>query len=136
MVRNSIGLITGLVVAYIIIFLIQMTNYQLFPFPPGLSSQDSEAMKEYAASLPAMAFIVVIVAHAVGSMAGSWMACKIADHSKNKLAIGIGAFLMLMGLVNILSFSHPVWFIIIDLAIFIPSAWIGYQISEKIKSPI
>lgn len=131
MVRNSIGLITGLVVAFIAIFFVQMINYRLFPLPPEIDPADREAMKAYAVSLPSLAFIVVIVAHALGSFAGSWTACKIADHTKNKLALAMGGFLMLLGLYNILSFQHPLWFIIIDLLVFVPFAWMGYLLADR-----
>jgi hypothetical protein len=132
MARNVIALITGMVLSIMAIFSIQMVNYQLFPLPSDLDPNDMASMTKHAATLPALAHWIVIISHIVGCIVGGYIISKIADHSLDKLSLGFGFFLMILGFVNIIRMPHPLWFSILDMLVYLPSAYLGYLIARKL----
>jgi len=134
MARNIIGIIVGLTAAFFMTWGIQMINYSLFPMPEGLEVTDTEAMKKYVAGLPMTAYIIVLLSHILGAFVGAWVGSVVADSHERKISIGIGSFLLIMGLINLLSIPHPVWFIIVDLLVFIPSALLGHALYTILKN--
>ncbi len=134
MARNVIAFITGLVVGFIVVAGIEMINYGLFPLPAGLDPSDREGMLEHVKTLPAMAYVIVLFAHISGAFFSSFVATWIADSSHKKIALGLGIFMMAMGLVNIVSIPHPMWFNILDLVIYVPFALVGYSMARKFRT--
>ena len=132
MARNIIGLITGMVLSILAIFSIQMINYQLFPLPPDLDPNDMTSMVKHAMTLPALAHWIVIISHVVGCVVGGYIISKIADHSLDKLSMGFGFFLMILGFINIIRIPHPLWFNVLDMLVYLPSAYLGYLIAQKL----
>ncbi len=131
MVRNVLGLLTGLVVGFIVTAGIQSLNYRLAPLPPGIDLNNHEAMKEYIKELPNVSFIVVIISHILGTGAASFMACKIADNKFSMIALVLGAFFLIMGIINLLTISHPVWFSALDCLVYIPAAFLGKKLAGR-----
>lgn len=134
MARNFVAVIIGLTVAGAIVWTIEMTNYNMHPLPPGLDVTDKEAMTEYIKTLPAMAYVMVLLAHILGSIGGAWVASIVAASHERKIAIGIGAFLLVMGAINLLMIPHPTWFMIADILVYIPCALLGYTFYTMTKS--
>lgn len=131
MARNVISIITGLVVGLIVVAGIQMINYGLFPLPPGLDPGDREGMLEHIKGLPTLAYIILLVSHLAGSFMASITACKIATNQFLKIALGLGIFFMIMGIINMIRIPHPMWFMILDSCIYVPAAYLGYKISAS-----
>ena len=131
MVRNVIAVIVSLVVAFLIIMSIQMINFVLFPIPDSIDQNNMEQMKEYVQGLPSLAYFVVIISYFVGALIAALVACKIADSHFRKIAIGIGVFLTLMGIINLIRIPHPLWFSIVTVLLYVPAALLGYRLSGK-----
>ncbi len=128
MARNIVGVIIGIFVAGLIIWTVQSINIRLYPLPEELDLNDHEQMKEYMKVMPAGAYVMVILSHLLGALGGAWVGCIIADRFYLKLSLIIAAFLLVMGLINLLMLQHPVWFMIAD----IPSYAIGALIGHKL----
>ncbi len=126
MARNFVAVIIGLTVAGAIVWTIEMANHNLHPLPPGLDLTDMDGMKEHMKTLPALAFIVVILAHLLGAIGGAWVASIVAQSNERKISIGIGVFLLIMGVINLFMIPHPTWFMIADFLVYIPGALLGY----------
>ena len=131
MVRNVIGGIIGLVVAFLVVLGIQSINFILFPIPPEIDQQDMDQMSEYITQLPATAFVVVLLSHFFGAMAAAWVASMIADSHQKLLSLGLAFFLLVMGLINIIQLPQPTWFIFADLLTYFPGALAGYAIFNR-----
>lgn len=131
MARNVISLMTGIVVSFLVIFSVQMVNYQLFPLPPNVNPQDFEAMTKHAKELPALAHWIVLFSHILGSITGAYVVTKIAESAHVKLAIGLGVFLLIMGVITIFRLPHPMWFTLVDILVYVPSAYLGYLLGRK-----
>lgn len=131
MARNIVGVIIGIFVAGIIIWSIQSINLRLYPIPVGLDTTDMEAMEEFSKSLPAGAFITVLLSHLLGALGGAWVGCIVADRYFLKISMIIAAFLLVMGIINLLMLPHPVWFMVADIPSYTIGAWIGYKLYKS-----
>ena len=56
---------------------------------------------------------------------------RIADSPKIAHAVGIGAVFLVFGAINLKMIPHPLWFAIIDLAIYLPAAWLGGRLAKR-----
>ncbi len=131
MARNIIAVITGLFVAFLATYFVYNINSSLFPISEDINPSDMDAMKEYMSSLPIGAFIIVIIAHIIGSFSGALTASKIALNHQKKLALFIGAFMLVMGIIRVILTPHPIWFMIIDIMVYLPSAYWGFRVFSK-----
>lgn len=131
MARNIIAIIIGLFVAFLATYFVYNINSSLFPLPENIDPSDMDAMKAYMASLPIGAFIIVIIAHIAGSFAGALTASKIGHSHHVNLSLFIGVFMLLMGIIRVLVAPHPIWFIVIDIMVYLPSAYLGYIVFKK-----
>ena len=72
-----------------------------------------------------------LLAHALGSFAGAWLAARLAATHKMKFALGIAAFTMIGGIVNAFMLPAPAWFIASDLILaYIPMGWLGGKLAR------
>ncbi len=133
MARQVIAVIIGLTAAFAINWTIMMTNYNLHPLPPGIDLMDMEAMTEHMKTLPALAFIVVLIGHLLGAFAAGWIASILADRFERKIAIGLGIFFTVMGIFNLVRIPHPTWFMILDILGYVPAALLGYWMYLRTK---
>ena len=74
------------------------------------------------------------LAHALGTLVGALVAAGIAVNHKMKFALGVGAWFLLGGIMNIIMLPSPLWFTIVDLAgAYIPMAYIAGKLIERRK---
>jgi hypothetical protein len=131
MARNIIGVIIGIAAAGMVVFFIQSVSSSLFPMPQDLNPSDTEAMKEYVATLPPLAFILLLLSHFFGALAGAAIGSKVASSQQFRISMFIGAFMLLMGVINLTMIPHPAWFMVADMFTYLPGAFIGYKVYER-----
>ena len=131
MARNIIAVIIGIVAAGIATYFVQSVSDRLFPLPPDLDITDFEAMKAHVATLPPLAFVIVLVAHFAGALFGGMVGAKVASSHQFKIALFIGAFMLAMGVLNLLTIPHPIWFMVADMFMYLPGAYLGYRIYQR-----
>jgi len=109
-----------------------MMNGSVIPLPEGVDVTSSESLKASMHLFEAKHFIFPFLAHALGTLAGAWLAAKLATNHKMKFAYGIGVFFLLGGIANIWMIGGPVWFNALDIVVaYIPMAWLGGQLALK-----
>ena len=75
----------------------------------------------------------LLLAHALGTLIGAYLASRIAVSHKMKFALGVGAFFSIGGFINILMLPSPAWFAVVDLVgAYIPMGWLGGKLTEKV----
>lgn len=71
-------------------------------------------------------FVLPFLAHALGTLAGAWLAALIAASHKMKFAFVIGAFFLAGGISMVFMLPSPLWFNVLDLAgAYLPMAYLG-----------
>jgi hypothetical protein len=134
MLKNAFSVILGLVGASFIIFALEVLGHIIYPMPANLDVNNMDDLKAFTSSAPAIVFVLVIIAYAVGSVVGGLIAAAIATHNKMTKAITVGGILMGLGAYNLFMIPHPVWTIIISIFLFIPSSYLGGYMGVKISS--
>ncbi|XZE46179.1 hypothetical protein SH467x_001452 [Pirellulaceae bacterium SH467] len=76
-----------------------------------------ETFAENLQRLPAVNFIAPWLAHAMGTLAGAFVASNLAATNKHAIAIFMGTFFLLGGITMVLMVGGPVWFIVLDLRV-------------------
>ena len=133
--RNTLAVIIGLFVGSIVNMAIILMSGSIIPAPNGADVTTIEGLKATMHLFEPKHFLFPFLAHAIGTFAGAGTTALIAISHKTKLALVIGAFFLLGGIVNVCSLPSPVWFNITDLLFaYIPAAYLVTKLVVKEKS--
>jgi len=128
MMRSVLAVIAGVVAAGIIIALVEMAGQQIYPLPEGVNPADPESVKAAMANIPTGGLLFVLLAWALGSFGGGWLAARIATQSRVLHGIIVGGIMLLAGIVNMAMIPHPLWFWVVGVLIFLPAAYLGARL--------
>lgn len=130
--QNVIALVTGLVIGSIVNMLIIMIGSSVIPPPAGVDVTKMESLKASMHLFEAKHFIFPFLAHALGTLAGAFLAAKIAFSHNLIFALTVGTLFLIGGIINSIMLPAPLWFIFADLLIaYIPVSWLGAKLSGK-----
>lgn len=77
-------------------------------------------------------FIFPFLAHALGTLAGAFMAAKLAASHQLKFALLIGVLFLMGGITAANSLGGPVWFTVTDLLLaYIPMGFLGAKLADR-----
>lgn len=131
-IRNTIGVLVGLAVAFLIITLgirlnpAWITYEQFAPFQHWDFFLKSVSHKPYF-------FVALLISSGIASTVGGVVTAIIVKYAKVAYAILIGFILLFIAMLDIIIFPyHPTFYKIIIFLIFFPFAWIGGKIVEVI----
>lgn len=127
MIRALLAVAAGIAVAFGGIALFQSLGHQLYPPPEGLDPSDPEAFAEIVGQMPVGALLMVLLAYALGTFCGAWLAARIAGRPFPALLVG--GVMMLAGISNLAVIPHPLWFMVLSVLVFVPSAWLASRVA-------
>ena len=105
-------------------------GHKMFPIE-GVDPNDMEALSAVMPTLSAEYFLFPWLAHALGTLVGAYVVARFAASHHMKLALGIGAFFFLGGVMVSTMIDSPTWFLLADLALaYFPMAWIGGKLAS------
>src|SRR5690606_7505695 len=114
-----------------VISIIESLKTNLYPLPKGMDIADREAMQAYISSLPATALIIVLIGYVLGSFVCGLLIRIISKSDDKTPAYLAGLGLTTAGIVNAFSFSHPWWFLVLSVIIFIPVSLYSFPMIRK-----
>jgi len=133
-VKNILAVILGLIIGSIVNMGIIMVSSSFIPPPDGVDVTTMEGLKSGIHLFKPKHFIFPFLAHALGTFVGAMLAYKIAKKHKMKIALLIGVFFLIGGIINIFTLPSPIWFAILDLGgAYIPMAFLGGALANKIS---
>ena len=131
MLRNIIALLAGIIIGMLTIASIEYLGQDLFPTPVSLVLDEEMYLTDKAYEMiPLPSMLMVLLAYMLGSFVAGFTSTFIGR--RKSLALLSGFIFLLGGLLYILLIPHPLWFIIISLALFIPFALFGGFVAEKL----
>ena len=134
--RKIFSLILGIIVGGLVSFFIERLgheNLSIYQDVPDMN--EAEAFSAFIANLPISAFLILLFAHSIGTMIAGFVATLFAGETRPITATAVGAIMLSLAIINLISItSHPVWFKIAEVIIYIPSAILGFRILLKTKS--
>lgn len=127
--KNTLAVIIGLFVGSIANMSIILMSSSVIPAPHGADVTTMEGLKATIHLFEPKHFIFPFVAHALGTFAGAAATALIAANNKMRLALAIGAFFLLGGIVNVCTLPSPIWYNVIDLVFaYLPMAYFAKKI--------
>ena len=130
--KNSIAVVAGIAVGMTVNMGIISISGSVIPPPEGVDLSDMESLKAAMPLFEPKNFIMPFLAHALGTLAGAFVAAKLAASHHMKFAIGIGVFFLLGGLANIFMLPSPTWFTVLDLGVaYIPMSLLAGKLASK-----
>ncbi len=124
--RNILAAIVGFVIGSVVNLGLVTFGMSVIPLPDGTDVSTMEALRESMKLLAPVNFIFPLLAHALGTLTGAFIAARLAASHQMKFAIAIGVIFLIGGIAMILNCGGPVWFIASDLLLaYIPMACLG-----------
>lgn len=131
-IRNTLAVIIGIIVGSIVNMSIILISGSIIPAPNGADASTMEGLQKTMHLFAPKHFIFPFLAHAIGTFAGAVTTALIAFNHKTKLALIIGAFFLLGGIVSVCSLPSPMWFTVVDLVFaYIPMAYLALKLVCK-----
>ena len=128
-----LSLFCGLLFGSIINMSIIKVGNSMITLPEGTDNSSIEGIKNTIHLFQFKHFITPLLAHSLGSLTGGFVAAWIAPINKLLIAIMIGVFFMIGGVVMVFQLPSPIWFNIIDLTFaYLPMAWTGQKMYYKL----
>ncbi len=130
--RNVLAAIAGVVIGGIVNMGLITISGKVIPPPAGVDVTNFESLKSSMHLFEPKHFIFPFLAHALGSLVGAFVAFIVAASHKIKFAVGLGAFFLIGGIINVFMLPAPTWFAVLDLVCaYIPMGWLGSKLAEK-----
>ncbi|HYE29470.1 MAG TPA: hypothetical protein VEA61_14720 [Allosphingosinicella sp.] len=104
--RVIVGIVLGIVTAFVTVFAIDMIGHQIYPLPSDLNMYDPEAVGAFITTMPAGALAMVVIAWLVGAFDGGVIAVLISRRAWTVWPVA--AAVAAAGVVNVLIIPHPV----------------------------
>jgi hypothetical protein len=130
--RNILAVIAGLIGGSLVNMGIIAISGSLIPPPADADVTTMEGLKATMHLFEPKHFLMPFLAHALGTLAGAYLAARLAASHKLKFGIAIGCFFLLGGLINVFLLPSPVWFSATDLILaYIPMGYLGGKWGSK-----
>ena len=99
--------------------------------PAGYDQNDMEQLKAYIQSLPASAFLLVLLAHQSQAFVGGLLGTLVSGRRSLIVAWILGAFTLLGCVMMLMIARGPIWFSILDVLLPLPLAWLAGKLVLK-----
>lgn len=133
--KNVLAVIAGIIAGMIINMGIVMMSGSVIPLPDGVDPTNVESLKENIHLFQPKHFIFPFLAHAIGTLAGAYIAARLSASHGMQIALGIAVFFMASGIANVVMLPSPMWFNVVDLILaYIPMGWLGGKWGTAIRS--
>ncbi|MGY8918169.1 MAG: hypothetical protein ACKVJ6_07840 [Flavobacteriales bacterium] len=135
LLRKFSSVIIGIIIGGFVTFFIERLgheNISAYQDVPNMIEKD--AFADFISNLPVIAFLILLLAHSVGTMVSGGFATLFSGESRPVAATAVGAIMLGLGILNFIAIpSHPVWYMICEAIVYLPSALIGHSLFLKIK---
>jgi hypothetical protein len=135
--RNILAVVAGIVIGSVVNMVIIMISGSVIPPPEGADVTTMEGLQESMHLFQPKHFLMPFLAHAFGTFVGSFVAAKIAVGHKMKLALAVGLFFLMGGVINVIVLPSPLWFSIVDIIFaYIPVAYLAGNLAIGTRGEI
>jgi hypothetical protein len=115
---------------------VEALGHRIYPVPAGIDLKDPAVLRDLVAQLPIGTVVSVLVAWIVGSLAGAWVAARLASQLQLGHAAVIGALVLAGAGANMLLIPHPAWMWVgtlvgVPLAAYLGGRWAGRRQSTQ-----
>ncbi len=128
--RTILAVVLGLVVGSVVNMALVMASGHVIPPPAGADMTTAEGIRAALPMLEPKHFLFPFLAHALGTLAGAFVAAKVARAHRLFAAMIVGVFFLCGGILAARMIPAPTWFIATDLLLaYLPFAWFGHRLA-------
>ncbi len=148
MKKRILSIVAGLVTGFLIISAGEQFSGSLFPLPDGVDVNNQAQMILALTKMPLQAYLFLLSIYGLASMAVGVVTTLIAESGSRKIknptlstegiankswrpAVICGLVFTLGGVINATSLSHPMWFLLGNVLVYVPMAYTGYLMARK-----
>lgn len=130
--RNIAAVIVGFIAGSAINMGLVMIGPVIIPPPEGVDMADMESLAAHMPSFSARHFLFPFLAHALGTLCGVLVACKLAVSRQRSLAYALATLFLAGGIFAAVIIPAPLWFIAADLLLaYLPMAWLALRLTGR-----
>lgn len=122
MVRTTLGIILGALVAGLALLGCWHASSKLYPWPTSADFATPESLSAYAAATPSTAFACILGGWALAGLLGGWISARIARPHRGMAALVIGAALTAAVIVYATLMPNPEWMTVAGVLLPMPFA--------------
>ncbi|MET1111089.1 MAG: hypothetical protein ABWX67_06130 [Allosphingosinicella sp.] len=104
--RLILGIVLGVLAAFVTVFAVDLAGHQIYPLPTDLDMDDYRAVGAYVGSRPPGAVAFVFLAWFLGALDGGVVAAAVSRRAWTVWPVA--AFVAAAGVVTVLIVQHPV----------------------------
>ena len=134
MLRIILGIVAGVVLAFVVLTGLQMAGHAIMPPPAGLDPADPEDLKQMVASASLAAKAWVVFAWFAATLAGGWLARRLSR--TGWAGWFIGGLIVVGGIANMIMIPHPLWMQITAVAAPLLAGWIVTRLPAGGSAPV
>lgn len=136
MLRNVAAVVVGVVAGGLVNMALVAVGPLVIAPPAGVDMTTVEGLQAGMALLEPRHFVVPFLAHALGTLAGAFVAARLAGSHGAGLALIVGVVFLAGGIMAATMIPAPAWFVALDLvAAYIPMAWLGGRLAAGRTDP-
>lgn len=125
--KNILVVIAGIGVGGGLNGLIVKYSDSIVPLPPGVDTSNPESIAENIHLFSTGNFMVILLAHALGTLLASFLIAKFVESHHYRLAMIPGILFLIGGIMMTTMVPAPTWFDATDLLLaYFPMAFLGY----------
>jgi hypothetical protein len=126
LIWNILAIVAGVFAGSLVNIVLVNIGPMVIPLPEGADVSTMEKLQESMALFTPANFLFPLLGHALGTLAGAFVAAKLAASHSMKIALGIGLFFLVGGIAAIQMLGGPEWFLVTDLVVsYIPMGYLG-----------
>lgn len=134
MLRDILAGVVGVVIAVLIVFLADELSHMMYPMPANVDPSDMENLRDYIATLPLGAFLMVMAGWVVATFVGSVVADRIGTAKPWIYPTVVGVFMFAATTANLILIPHPHWFTAVSLTAILISAWAAWRVAVAVAA--
>ena len=127
--KNILAVVIGVFIGMIVNGGLISLGHSVIALPEGADVSTYEKLKESMHMFGSEQYIFPFLAHSLGTLVGAFVAALMAATYKMRIAVGIGVFFLIAGIINCFLLPAPVWFIIIDILAYVPAGYLGWKLA-------
>ncbi|HET8762820.1 MAG TPA: hypothetical protein VFM12_05350 [Gemmatimonadales bacterium] len=129
MSRSILAIFLGWAASLVVIVLVEAASHQLFPLPAGTDIWNPADLAQTGPSIPAAAFALVVVAWALGALAGGFLAGRLVPKSQVRHALLVAAVVLGSAVWTMLTIPNPAWMWVAALVLVPTGGWLGGRLA-------
>ena len=128
--RNVLSVILGYIIGSVVNMTVLYAGMAIIPLPDGADVSTPDGLRESMSLFTPANFLPPLMAHAIGTFFGAFVAAKISVSHRMKMAFCTGGLFFLGSTAMIVQLGGPPWFIGSDLVLaYFPTAYLGGRLA-------